>query len=83
MSEFYKTSTIWVVDFRYAGRPRRWFRAFGPATDVGALVAAELRDLYGGRAELVAARPAMPQEELAYLRGEVPSNPLCPTGRLP
>lgn len=83
MSEFFKTSTIWVIDFRYAGRPRRWFRAFGAATDVRALMAEELRDLFDGRAELVAARPATPEEELAYLRGEVTPDPLCPTGRLP
>ena len=34
MSEFFKTSVTWVVDFRYDGRPRRWFKAFDTRDDV-------------------------------------------------
>lgn len=81
MAEFFKTSTTWVVDFRYDGRPRRWFRAFGPGVDAGERLAAELRRLYGRHAQLVAVRPASDEEEAAYLRGDEPKNVLCPTGR--
>ncbi len=81
MAEFFKTSTIWVVDFRYEGRPRRWFRAFGPNADVRELMSIQLGELYGRKAQLVDARPATDAEELQYLRGEEPKNLLCPTGR--
>lgn len=81
MTRFFRTSTTWVVDFQYDGRPRRWFRAFGPDVDVGARMAAELRQLHGRRARLVAVRPATDEEEAAYLRGDEPKNLFCPTGR--
>jgi len=81
MAEFYKTSTIWVVDFHYDGRPRRWFKAFGPNADVGELMTTELRQLYGHRARLVNARKATDEEETQYLRGDEPKNAICPTGR--
>jgi hypothetical protein len=81
MTEFFKTSTIWVVDFLYDGRARRWFRAFGPNDDVHPLVANTLRDLYGKRARLVDLRKASAEEELQYLHGEEPRNVICPTGR--
>jgi hypothetical protein len=81
MAEFFKTSTIWVVDFRYDGRPRRWFRAFGPTDAVVGLVTTTLRDLYGDHAQLVEVRKATDEEELRYLRGEEPGNVYCPTGR--
>lgn len=80
MAEFFKTSTIWVVDFRYEGRARRWFRAFGQSDDVPQLMRNLLRDWYGERAQLVEARKATEEEELQYLRGEEPRNAYCPTG---
>ena len=80
-SEFFRTSTTWVVDFRHEGRPRRWFRAFGPGVDVRALISAELRQLYGDRASVVEVRTATDEEEAQYLRGEELKNTFCPTGR--
>ena len=81
MSEFFKTSTTWVVEFRYEGRPRRWFKAFGPSDDVHERMRAELLQLFGERAKLVEVRKATEEEETQYLRGEEPRNVLCPTGR--
>lgn len=81
MSEFFKTSTIWVVDFRYEGRPRRWFKSFGPAADVHGQMTQGLHDLFGKRAQLIEVRRATADEETQYLRGEEPKNVLCPTGR--
>ena len=81
MAEFFKTSTIWVVDFLYEGRPRRWFKAFGPQDDVQQRIRAVLRDLHGERAQLVGLRKATEEDELLYLRGDEPKNVLCPTGR--
>ncbi|MDP2005078.1 MAG: hypothetical protein Q8K45_05330 [Rubrivivax sp.] len=81
MAAFYKTSTTWVVDYRYDGRPRRWFKAFGPNADVAGLMTTELRDLYGHRARLVEVRPATEEEETQYLHGDEPRNTFCPTGR--
>ena len=83
MSGRYRASTTWVVDFRYEGRPRRWFKVFRAGSDVRAETAAELRDLYGARAQVVAVREATADEEAQYLRGEAPGNVLCPTGRRP
>jgi hypothetical protein len=80
MTEYFKTSTIWVIDFRYDGRARRWFKAFGPKDDVRQRVATELHDLYGERAKLVAVARATEVEERQYLRGEEPKNIYCPTG---
>jgi transposase len=81
MAEFFKTSTIWVIDFRYDGRARRWFKAFGPNAHVQEQMAAELLQLYGNRSQLVEVRKATEEEESQYLRGEEPKNLLCPTGR--
>lgn len=81
MAEYFKTSTICVVDFRYEGRPRRWFKAFGARDDVRHQMDTELRDLYGERAQLVDVRQATEEEELQYLRGDEPKNLFCPTGR--
>jgi hypothetical protein len=80
-SEFFRTSTTWVVDFRYEGHPRRWFRVFGPGLDVRGLMSAELRQLYGARAQLVEVRQATDEEEAQYLHGEEPKTQFCPTGR--
>ena len=81
MAEFFKTSTTWVVDFRYDGRPRRWFKAFGPGVDVNGAMTQQLQDWYGRRAQLVEVRPATEEEEIDYLRGTEPKNLMCPTGR--
>lgn len=79
-SEFFRTSSTWVVDFRYDGRPRRWFKVMGAGVDVRALMATELKQLHGDRAQLVEVRPATDDEEAQYLRGEQPVNAYCPTG---
>lgn len=79
-SEFFRASTTWVVDFRYDGHPRRWFKVFGQDIDVRALMVTELHQLYGDRAQLVEVREATEQEEGQYLRGDEPKNAFCPTG---
>ena len=81
MSEFFKTSAIWVVDFRYKGKPRRWFKSFGPGDDAREKMAGLLQALYGERAQLVDVRKATDDEETQYLRGEEPKNVACPTAR--
>jgi hypothetical protein len=81
MIELFKASTVWVVDFRYDGRPRRWFKAYRAGADASQLARAELADLYASHAELVAVRPATDEEETRYLHGDEPRNVLCPTGR--
>ena len=81
MAAFLRRSTTWVVDFRYEGRPRRWFRIVRDGAEAEALARAELASLYGDDAWLVAVRPATAEEEARYLRGEEPGNVLCPTGR--
>ena len=81
MAEFFKTSTIWVVDFRYRGKLRRWFKAFGPNDDVRSLITTTLHELHGRRAQLVEVRKASDEEELQYLRGEEPKNAYCPSPR--
>jgi hypothetical protein len=45
------------------------------------LMASELRETFGSKAQLVAVRPATEEEETLYLRGEEPRNVLCPAGR--
>ncbi len=81
MAGFFKTSATWVVDYRYKGRPRRWFRSFAPGADVPAQMGSELQQLYGDHAQIVEVRLATEAEEAQYLRGEEPKNMLCPTGR--
>ena len=81
MAEFFKTSTTWVVDFRYDGRPRRWFKSFGPGVDVEAHMTSELQQLHGRRAQIVRIHKATDEEEAAYLRGGEPKPVFCPTGR--
>lgn len=83
MAEFFRQSTVWAVDFRYDGHPRRWLRALPAGSDARALLEAELLDLHGARARLEAVRPATAVEEDQYLRDEAPANPLCPSGRSP
>ena len=81
MTELFKTSVTRVVDCRYDGRPRRWFKAFDTSDDVRQAMVAQLAALYGDRAQLVEVRQATEGEETQYLRGEEPKNVLCPTGR--
>jgi hypothetical protein len=47
MSERLEISTIWVVNFRQQGRPRRWFKSFGPADNVHANMTNLLNVLFG------------------------------------
>ena len=79
--ERFRTAQTWVVDFRYEGHPRRWFKVFRSGDDVPARMAAELQALYGDRATLVEVRKATQEEETQYLRGDEPKNMVCPTGR--
>ncbi|MBT9494826.1 MAG: hypothetical protein IV107_21285 [Paucibacter sp.] len=82
MAEFFKSSTLWVIDFRYLGRARRWFKAFERSLDASAIAASlneELRELYADRAQLVAIQPANEEQEAQYLRGDEPKNQYCPT----
>ena len=81
MAESIKTTTIWVVDFRYDGLPRRWLKAFGGTVDVGREVATNLCDLYGKRVQLVEVRKATDEEVLQYLRGAEPKNVYCLNGQ--
>ena len=81
MAEFFRTSTLWVVDFRYQGRARRWFKALEANEDARRTMQATLVDLYGDRARLVELRRATADEEAQYLRGETPINAYCPSGR--
>ena len=81
MVAFYRNSTTWVIDFRYDGRPRRWFKVFGEGLDPAQQVREELRALYGDRAQWVGARVATADEESQFLRDEVTKNVFCPTGR--
>lgn len=81
MATFFKTSHLWVVEYTWRGRPRRWFKALPESADGPALLAAELVDIRGPQARVVEIRPATPQEETDYLHDKLPGNILCPTGR--
>ena len=83
MATFFRRTQVWVVDFTYEGRSRQWFKALPQGTDAQREMAALLHDLYGAHAQLAGVRPATPQEELDYVRGNLPKNVLCPTGRAP
>ena len=83
MVTLYRRTQVWVVDFTYDGRARRWFKPLPQGTDAGTAMRALLHELYGDHARLVEVRPATEQEELDYVRGNVPRNMLCPTGRAP
>jgi hypothetical protein len=83
MGSLFRTSRVWVLEFTYDGRSRIWFKAFPEGLDVRAEVAALLEDLYGQRAQLVSVRPATEKEDLDFIRGNLPKNQLCPTGRAP
>jgi hypothetical protein len=81
VAQFFKTSRVWVVDFTYDGHPRRWLKALPDATDAAAEMKTLLQDLYGGRSRIIDVRAATPDEETQYIRGDLPKNILCPTGR--
>ena len=80
---FFRGSQVWVVDFTHDGRPRRWFKALPQGTDARVAMQDLLKEWYGAPARLVDVRPASAQEELDYIRGNLPKNVLCPTGRTP
>lgn len=83
MAKLFRTSSVWVVEFTYDGRPRTWFKAFPQGRDVRSEMAALLKDLYGEHSHLLSVRPATEKEDLDFIRGDVPRNQLCPTGRAP
>lgn len=83
MAQLFRRTQVWVVEFHHDGRARRWFKALPQGTDAPSEMARVLRELYGAHATLQAVRPATPQEELDYVRGNLPRNVLCPTGRAP
>ena len=79
----FRSSQVWVVDFTYDGRSRRWFHALPRGTEPESAMRGVLQDLYGARAQLLAVRTATADEERDYGRGDLPKNMLCPTGRAP
>lgn len=79
--EFYRSTALWVVDFTYDGHPRRWLKALPSGSDAHAQMEATLKDLYGSRGRIVDVRPATRDEETQYIRGDLPRNVYCPTGR--
>jgi hypothetical protein len=83
MATFFRTSRVWVVEFTYDGHPRRWLKALPESAPAQAALEAELAELYGQRARLVAVRPATAEEETQYIRGDLPKNAFCPTGLPP
>jgi hypothetical protein len=83
MAPLFKRTQVWVVEFTYDGRPRRWFKALPQGSDAARVMATQLHELYGEHARLREVRPASEQEELDYVRGNLPRNVLCPTGRAP
>jgi hypothetical protein len=83
VAQFYKTSKVWMVEFVYDGHPRRWLKALPARIDATAEMASLIEDLYGARARLVAVRAATADEESRYIRGDLPRNTFCATGRRP
>lgn len=83
MATFFRSSQVWVIDYRYQGRERQWFKALPMGTDAGRWASDLLKDLYGGRATLEGVRPATPAEDADYLHGNLPRNAYCPSGKAP
>ncbi|MBC7378525.1 MAG: hypothetical protein H7346_13970 [Burkholderiaceae bacterium] len=81
MAPFYKSSTVWVLDFTYQGRPRRWVKAVPAGVNPRAGFEKQVADLYGSRGRVEDVRLATEDEETQYLRGTLPVNVICPTGR--
>jgi hypothetical protein len=83
VATFFRTSRVWVIDYRYRGSPRRWLKAWPQDLD-GAQAARELlQQLHGPQATLVDVRPATEQEDADYRHGNLPRNAFCPSGKLP
>lgn len=83
MVTFFKRSQVWAVEYQWDGRTRHWLKALPEHADAPAQLRAELRELFGDRARLVSVRPATADEELDYVRGNLPRNAYCPTGHEP
>ncbi len=87
MATFFKSSTVWVIDFHHDGRPRRWLKAWPDTDDASAdpmaRTQALLQDLYGHHATLLGVRRATEQEDADYRQGRLPRNAYCPSGREP
>lgn len=83
MATFFKSSQVWVIDFLYDGRERRWLKALPAGSDGPAQAARILQELYGAHARLEAARPATPEEDDDYRHGRLPRNAYCPSGKAP
>jgi hypothetical protein len=83
MAQFFKSSTLWIADFLFDGRARRWYRFARDGVDVPADITRMLSDWHGPRARLLSVRPATQDEEGEYLRGVEPRNIYCPTGGAP
>lgn len=81
MPPFFKSSTVWVLDFTYKGAPRRWYKAFPEGVDPRAEFEARIADLHGQHGRVVDVRIATAEEETQFLRGDFPKNAVCPTGR--
>lgn len=81
MSIFFRSSTLWVVDYCYEGRARRWWRVYAQGVDPEPELRGELSELYGERARLLSARPANAGEHAAYGWAETEPNVYCPTAR--
>ena len=73
MAQFFRTSTIWVVEFTFDGRPRRWLKALPQGADARSELQAQVAELYGRRARVTTVRPASVEEETQYIRGERPN----------
>ena len=81
MVTFFKPSSLWIIDFRFDGRDRRWYKSLRNDLDAHAEAKRKLADLHGNRAQLVDVRLATEVEEIEYIRGEQPKKIFCPTGR--
>ena len=81
MVTFFRPSSLWIIDFRFDGRDRRWFKSFRTNIDVKTEATNLLRDLHGSRAQLIEVRLATEAEEIQYVRGEEPKNSFCPISR--
>jgi hypothetical protein len=81
MATFFKPSSLWVIDYRFDGRDRRWYKSFRSDVDTKAEAQDQLADLHGNRARLTEVRRATDNEERQYVRGEQPKTNFCPTGR--
>lgn len=78
--ELFRRSRTWVIDYLHRGRARRRFQILEAGADAERFALDDLRERYADEARLVSVRPATPDEERDYLRGEEPRNVYCPTG---